>query len=386
MMKKSVCISGSVGYSSNCGGQAWLYVDLALGLRSLGHETVFLCTWNPADTTLSPEEYAGVVSLRLAEVGLTCPLAMYPARGADLPRAREGEYMLVDEIAGEMDLYLNVGYMSDPDLVKAFARTAYFDTDPGMFQIWVEQGSIELPPHDIYLTCSPRVGCGDSRIPTCDVEWHFVPEPVSLEAWERLPPPQDGAYTTVSNWWGDEWIELDGELHDNQKRAAFLSYLDLPAGLDVPIELALTLGPGEADRRERLRLEEHGWRVRALPPPEARTVEWTPATYRSYVQASRGEWSPVKPMYRKLKTGLVFNRTLHYLASGRPAVVEDSGPHPFLDGSEEGLLRFRTVEESRACLRAVEAAYEDHCAAARALVEAHFDARIVGRRILELCL
>ena len=363
-----------------------MYVDLALGFRSLGHDTVFLCTWNPADTSMSPEAYADVVSLRLAEVGLTGPLAMYPVRGANLRRARDGEYLLVEEVAGETDLYLNAGYMSDPELVSAFARSAYFDTDPGMFQIWVEQGSMELPAHDIYLTCSPAVGRGDLRIPTCGVEWHFVPEPVSLDAWERLPPPRDGVYTTVSNWWGDEWIELDGQLRDNQKRAAFLRYVDVPRGLDIPIELALTLGSGEADCQDRRQLEEHGWRVRALPPPEARTIEWTPATYRSYVQASRGEWSPVKPVYRELQTGLVFNRTLHYLASGRPAVVEDSGPHPFLDGWDGGLLRFRTVEEARARLRAAEASYAEHCEAARALVEAHFDARLVGRRILELAL
>jgi len=375
-----------VGYSSNCGGQAWLYVDLALGFRSLGHDTVFLCTWNPGDTPMSPEEYADVVSLRLAEVGLTGPVAMYPVRGADLREARNGEYLLVDEVAGETDLYLNAGYMSDPELVSAFTRTAYFDTDPGVFQLWVLQGSIEFPAHDVYLTSSPAVGRADSRIPTCGLEWHFVPEPVSLDAWHCLPPMSGGPFTTVSNWWGDEWVELDGKLYDNQKRAAFLRYVDVPRDLGIPIELALTLGAGGADLRDRRRLEARGWRVRALPSPEARTAEWTPATYRSYVQASRGEWSPVKPLYRELQAGLVFNRTLHYLASGRPAVVEDTGPNPLLDGRKAGLLRFKTVEGARACLRAVEESYEEHCEAARALVEAHFDARSVGRRILELAL
>jgi hypothetical protein len=40
----------------------------------------------------------------------------------------------------------------------------------------------------------------------------------------------DAPFTTVSNWWGrDEWLELDGEAFSNEKRTAFLRFLELPA-------------------------------------------------------------------------------------------------------------------------------------------------------------
>jgi hypothetical protein len=68
------------------------------------------------------------------------------------------------------------------------------------------------------------------------------------------------------------------------------------------------------------------------------------------VRSSRGEFSCAKPAYVLFDTAWVSDRTLCYLASGKPAVVQYTGPSRFLpDG--EGLFRFRTFDEAARSLR-----------------------------------
>ena len=78
-------------------------------------------------------------------------------------------------------------------------------------------------------------------------------------------------------------------------------------------------------------LAAKGWHVCA---PE--TVVRTPEQYRGYIQASRGEFSCAKPAYVKARSGWVSDRTICYLASGRPAVVQDTGAAVHLIPSQTG--------------------------------------------------
>ena len=173
-------------------------------------------------------------------------------------------------------------------------------------------------------------------------------------------------------------MEFQGELRSNEKRAAFLDYLDLPLRTSTPLELALCLAPGdEADGRL---LEERGWKIR-----HAWTVSSEPEQYRAYIQQSRGEFSVVKPSCVWLNNAWISDRTLCYLASAKPAVVQHTGPSRFLPDSE-GLFRFRTVEEAARALSAVESDYERHCRLARELAQEHFDAQKVVGRVLERAL
>ena len=173
-------------------------------------------------------------------------------------------------------------------------------------------------------------------------------------------------------------MEFQGELRNNDKRAAFLDYADLPLRTSTPLELALCLAPG--DEEECRLLEERGWKVR-----HSWTVSSGPEQYRAYIQQSRGEFSVVKPSCVWLNNAWISDRTLCYLASAKPAVVQHTGPSRFLPDSE-GLLRFRTLEEAALALSAVEADYEEHCRLARELAEEHFDAQKVVGRVLERAL
>jgi hypothetical protein len=73
------------------------------------------------------------------------------------------------------------------------------------------------------------------------------------------------------------------------------------------------------------------------------------------------------------------------LASGKPAVVQHTGPSRFLPDSA-GLFRFHDVEEAACYLEDATADYEQQCRLARTLVEKHFDAKKVIRRVLEKAL
>src|SRR2546422_4039762 len=121
------------------------------------------------------------------------------------------------------------------------------------------------------------------------------------------------------------------------------------------------------------RLERHGWCVR-----DSRDVAGSPESYRGYIQRSRGEFSAAKPSCIAFQNAWVSDRTVCYLASGKPAVVQDTGASSYLpDG--EGLLRFTSLEEAVDALAQINGAYLRHCRTAREIAETHFDAPRVLR-------
>ena len=80
----------------------------------------------------------------------------------------------------------------------------------------------------------------------------------------------------------------------------------------------------------------------------------------------------MKPSCVELQNAWVSDRTLCYLASGKPVVMQDTGPSAFLPNGE-GMFRFSTVDEAAAALAMIDADYERHCHAARSIAEAFFD-------------
>jgi hypothetical protein len=260
------------------------------------------------------------------------------------------------------------------------------DIDPGLLQIWMTQGLVVLPRHDVYFSISEVVGEPGARFPDCGLKWHYTPPCVALDWWPACRASEDAPFTTVSNWSTDEWIDFGGELYRNDKRSGFLPFLDLPRQVAQPLELALCL---QAD--ERLRLADHeaeeqrtlqqkGWRVR-----HAHAVTATPWDFQAYVQSSRGEFSCAKPSYVHLQTTWLSDRTPCYLASVKPAIVQHTGPSRFLPDAA-GLFRFRHVLEAAHYLETAAADYEHHCRLARSLAEEYFDARKVASRVLERAL
>jgi len=356
------------------GGHLWAYLNWALGLRALGADVTWLEWVADAGEAARRERDVRVLRERLRAHGVTLALAAW--NGERLPAPLSTLCPGLADADGA-DLLLNFRYGCRPEVVSRFRRSALVDIDPGLLQVWMSEGQIEVARHDVYFTIGETVGRPGSRCPDGGVPWQWTPPPVHLDAWPPVAAPPGAPYTTVSTWWG-EWLKWGGELLANDKRASFLEFAALPRVAGAPLELALCLGEGDdADRRL---LEGQGWRVR-----DAREVGGTAEGYRGYIQRSRGEFSCAKPSCMRLQNAWISDRTICYLASGKPAVVQHTGPSRFLP-DRAGLLRFRDVEEAARRLREVEADYERHCRLARALAEEHFDARTVVARVLERAL
>ena len=87
----------------------------------------------------------------------------------------------------------------------------------------------------------------------------------------------------------------------------------------------------------------------------------------------------------RFQNAWVSDRSLCYLASGKPVVVQDTGPSAILPHGE-GMFRYTTVAEAAQALDAINADYEHHCRLARRLAEEYFDAEAVVAGMLERAL
>src|SRR4029077_15595933 len=108
-----------------------------------------------------------------------------------------------------------------------------------------------------------------------------------------------------------------------------------------------------------------------LAPPEAAPA--SPARSGRWVRASRGEFSAAKPAYVKARPGWVSDRTVCYLATGRPWGGQGQGAGGHRPPSR-GPRFFPPADEAAPALRAVEADYPVAARAARALAEEVFAA------------
>jgi hypothetical protein len=278
------------------------------------------------------------------------------------------------EVATDAELLLNFVYGIPSTVIRRFRRSALVDIDPGLTQTWMSTGQIRVARHDIYYTIGETVGHPEERFPDCGLEWHYTPPCVALDWWPVQPAPYQAPFTTVSNWYMDEWIEDEDGWYINDKRSGFLPFIKLPMLTSQPLELALCM---KKDDEEWETLPRLGWRLR-----EAWKIASTPIDYQNYIQESRGEFSCVKPSCIRFQNAWISDRTLCYLASGKPAVVQHTGQSRFLPDSE-GLFRFRDLNEAVRYLDIVELSYDHQSRIARKLAEEHFDARKVVKKVLE---
>ncbi len=399
--------------AADLGGHFWVYMQYAQALLGLGCDVYWLERFHPTGDAVRDAAHLCSFVRRLELFGLggrviLCfqsledPESLARARAKRRHR-RSGplQYAGMSEaearqIFRDADLLLNFNHSIEPELLAEFKRTALVDIDPGLLQLWMSTGQLRIAAHDTYFTTGETVGTPGALFPDCGLPWIHVRPPVCLEAWPYTHNPACSVFTTVSSWWADEWIkDGNGICYENNKRVTFLDFLMLPRRTPATLELALYLGdhpgpvkdrpapagfqashPFMSDAEHRRLLHEHGWRIR-----HATDAAGTPEAYRAYIQGSRGEFSCAKPSCMKFQNAWVSDRTLCYLASGKPAVVQHTGPSAFLpDG--EGLFRFSTLDEAAQALACIDADYERHCRAARDIAETLFE----GKHILETIL
>lgn len=364
------------------GGMTWHSLQYAMGLDALGHDVWVVEDSDDYETCYDPSTgesgtdpsyglaYAGDVFDR---VGLGGRWAYHHAHSSTWHGpAAEG----IRQVCRDADVVINLAGIHPlrPWLEEIPVRV-YVDADPAFTQIrhLTDPGARDLAErHTAFFSFGERIEGGSAEVPDDGFPWKATRQPIALNAWPLTPTPPEAPFTTVMQWDSYGSREHRGRRY-GMKSTSFDPYLRLPETTGAPFELAV--GKLDADARERL--GKAGWRL-----VDPQVVTRTPWTYQGYIGSSIGEFAVAKHGYVVSRSGWFSERTACYLASGRPAVVQDTG-FSALVPTGEGLLAFTTPEEARAGIERVRADPLGHGRAARAVAEECFRAERVLSDLLD---
>jgi hypothetical protein len=354
------------------GGVTWCSLMYLLGLRALGHDVFYIedtgeCVYDPVLNTrsLDPTYGTSYINSALAPYGFGDRWSFVNYDGAYHGRS-------VDEVrryAADADLFINLsgGSWFWRDEYAHIPRKIFIDSDPAFTQLAIAKAEPWyvgfFQRFDRLFTFGSNIGTDRSPVPTGEFTWLKTWQPITLDDWRTETPPRD-RFTSVMTWRFESFSDVGGN-----KDEAFVEYIDLPSRTSQRFELAIN-GPQTL-------LREHGWET-----VDAMRVSRTPAEYRDFIHGSKAEFGVAKHTYVATRSGWFSDRTACYLASGRPALVQDTGWTAHLP-SGEGLLGFSTIDEAAAGVDHINSDYRRHAAGAAEIARAHFDSGVVLRRLLD---
>src|SRR5208337_3786170 len=105
--------------------------------------------------------------------------------------------------------------------------------------------------------------------------------------------------------------------------------------------------------------------------------------YRQYLFDSRGEFTVAKDLYVRTRSGWFSDRSVCYLAAGRPVVTQKTGFEKYVPEGR-GPVGFDNADDAVAAIRKVNADYAGHCRAAREIAAEYFDANKVLDEMAEI--
>jgi hypothetical protein len=375
----TIIVSGMVAGDHGQGGAAWAVLQYVLGFARLGHD-VYLVeplgqrSLKPVDTSLAATQNADYFNAVARDFGLFGKAALLLSgtrETAGLP------YDQLQQVARRADLLINIsGMLSDPALLEPIARRVYLDLDPAFNQLWhaVQGIDMRFDGHTHFVTIGSALGTPRCAVPTCGRHWHKTRPPVVLARWPVAEDLAHDALTTVGNWRGYGSIEHDGICY-GQKAHSLRRFFDLPQLTRERFLLALSIHPQET--RDWEALHRYGWQI--VDPAK---VAGSPGDYQRFIQGSRAEFGLAKSGYVLSRCGWFSDRSVCYLASGRPVIAQDTGFSGELPVGE-GLFAFQTADDLCAAVEALRADYTRHARKARELAETCFDSNVVLRQLLE---
>jgi hypothetical protein len=357
------------------GGVTWCSLMYLLGLRALGHEVFYIedtgeCVYDPIQNSRSTDPAYGTSYIQRAlapfDLGEQWSFVNYDGtyHGRSAGHVRH--------FCRDADLFLNLsgGSWFWRDEYARIPRSAFIDSDPGFTQLAIAKAEpwyVEFfSRFDRLFTFGANIGTAASPVPVGNFAWRPTWQPVVLDQWRTDLPPGD-RFTTVMTWQIESFADVGGN-----KDVEFAKYIDLPARTAQRFELAIN-GP-------RTLLASHGWST-----VDAMAVSRTPWDYRDFIHRSKAEFGVAKHTYVSTYSGWFSDRTECYLASGRPALVQDTGWTRHLPAGD-GLLAFSTPDEALAGIDQINADYRQHARRAVEIAQEHFDAgRVLGRLLEEAC-
>lgn len=369
-------------------GVAWQVLHYLEGLRRLGHDVSYLedtGNW-PYDPEL--ETVTDDASGAAQRLGRLMEGAGFGGRWAFVNAAREGEVwgttqQRMSEVVARAEVLINLSGATV--LTEAHMEVPvriYLETDPVTPQLEIalgRQSTLDfLAAHTHHFSFGERLGAPGCAVPVERFTYRPTRQPVVLDWWPPpasfpQPPPDGLRFTTVASWeQTHKDIAFAGETYTWSKSAEFLKLLEVPRLAGVTIDLALALD----DARTVTLLERSGFGVL-----QALSLSRDTHVYRDFLTGSGAEFTAAKDQNVRLRSGWFSDRTATYLATGRPAVVQDTGFDAVLP-TGEGLLSFRTAEEAVEGLQRVATDYVRHSRAAHEIAREHFRAETVLERLL----
>ncbi|HUS16669.1 MAG TPA: glycosyltransferase family 1 protein [Chloroflexia bacterium] len=374
----NIVFAGSIGRLP-VGGHAWVDMQYLAGLRALGHNVCYLeeCgaeswvyNWDTEELTTDLAYPAGYVAHCMSLLGME---AAWIYRAGEHARGMVPADLAERCAAADLLLIRAVPLATWRPEYRLPRRRIFIDADPGFTQISLLQGHAELTATvdhcERLFTIAQRLGAPDCPIPTAGRTWATTRPPVALSHW---PVATDGAathFTAVMQWRGFRDVTYAGVRY-GQKDQEFPRFVDVPCQTAQPFRLALTGGAPDE-------LARHGWEVIPGWVPSR-----TPETYRAFIAESRAEFGVAKHGYVAMRGGWFSDRSVCYLASGRPVLLEDTGLADWLPIGD-GVVTFTDVPSALAGVTRINAGYQQHRRAARQIAETHFDAQQVLPALLD---
>lgn len=366
-------------------GNAWLVIQYLLGLQRLGHQPYYveahagtpsmLMQSATDDSSLRAASYLDRLFRRF-DFGERWAFHALHADG----RCYGMSELQLQELYRSADLIINLhgGTAPRPEHI-ATRRLVYLETDPVEVEIELTQNDQNtrwfLEQHMAFFTWGENYGHSDCGVPP-PVPFAFRPTraPVICDLWRDDSVRGGDVLTTIGNW-RQPWktVTFRGEVYTWSKHFEFLKFIDLPQRTAQPFELALS-SYEESDKRS---LEGRGWQVR-----NALEFSTNLDDYRTYIRASRGEFTVAKDQNIRLRSGWFSERSAQYLAAGRPVITQETGFSNILP-TGHGLFAFSTMDDILSAVDAINSDYEGHCHAAAELAREYFNYDRVLPRMIE---
>ena len=379
--KGTIVLAGSLAQRPHVGGHTWVFLQYLLGFRRLGWDVLFLDRLEPEMCMDASGERCGAEAC-IGFRYLSDVMTMFGLGGNFAVACDGGQRFIglsredVLNRVGEAAVLINVmGFFTDPEVLAKARSRVFFDIDPGFGQMWRELGWHDpYNGYDHYVTIGERIGKPDCTVPECGLMWVTTKQPVVLEHWPASEGPSGGAFTSVGAWRGPYGsVEYGGRTY-GLRAHEFRKFMALPTLSSEAFEVALDIHAAETN--DLALLSTNGWRL-ADPAVAAHD----PHTYQAYLSSSKAEFMVAKNMYVQSKSGWFSDRSICYLATGRPVLAQDTGLAD-LDATGEGLVTFQTLDEAAAGAAIIGRHYSHHARRARELAEEHFDSDVVLTRLL----
>ena len=335
-------------------GMALANVHYIAGLQSLGYEVHYVERQNVPGDCYDPATNLMTDSpgpaLRFLEDTLSI-LAIDEMHWSFIDhdnRCHGSGWARLREVLAGASFVLNI---SDPtwfDELEICPNRAFVDTDPMFTQVEMMspggRRAQTLAHYPTLFTEGVRIGATDCAIPAVGRQW-IPTRPVV--ATQLLKPEVSGKglpVTTLMNWRSGPDFVFEGRTYGYKDRE-FEKFVELPRRFAWPCVVAMG---GPAPRQ---RLKDLGWQLKS-----ALEVTRTLGAYEEFIAGSSVDFGVVKHTYVESRCGCFSDRSLCYMAAGRPVLHQDTGFDDWLPVGR-GVLKFSNLAELVAGLRDVKMDY-----------------------------